>query len=61
MSLTDTIGADLQAMAAGVDRSQQETAAVDHAIDTAERLIDPAQGRAVPEAVVEQGCIVSGS
>jgi hypothetical protein len=33
MSLTDTIGADLQAMAAGVDRSQQEAAAVDHAIE----------------------------
>ncbi|SCL35869.1 hypothetical protein GA0070615_2907 [Micromonospora aurantiaca] len=33
MSLTDTIGADLQAMTAGVDRSQQETAAVDRAIE----------------------------
>ncbi|MEU7981413.1 DUF6244 family protein [Micromonospora sp. NPDC049081] len=33
MSLTDTIGADLQAMAAGVDRAQQETAAVDQAIE----------------------------
>ncbi|MCX4391347.1 DUF6244 family protein [Micromonospora peucetia] len=33
MSLTDSIGADLQAMAAGVDRAQQEAAAVDHAIE----------------------------
>ncbi|MEV4847453.1 DUF6244 family protein [Micromonospora matsumotoense] len=33
MSLTDTIGADMQAMAAGVDRAQQEAAAVDQAIE----------------------------
>ncbi|MEU1756723.1 hypothetical protein ABZ436_29265 [Micromonospora matsumotoense] len=33
MSLTYTIGADLQAMAAGVDRAQQEAAAVDEAIE----------------------------
>ncbi|MEV4725356.1 DUF6244 family protein [Micromonospora humida] len=33
MSLTDTIGADVQAMAAGVDWAQQETAAVDQAIE----------------------------
>lgn len=33
MSLTDRIGAGLQAMAADVDRSQQEAAAVDHGIE----------------------------
>ncbi|MEV0944022.1 DUF6244 family protein [Micromonospora wenchangensis] len=33
MSLTDRIGVGLQAMAAGVDRSQQEAAAVDHGIE----------------------------
>ncbi|WFE51226.1 DUF6244 family protein [Micromonospora sp. WMMD1155] len=33
MSLTDSIGADVQAMAAGVDRTQQEAGAVDHAIE----------------------------
>ncbi|NHW87460.1 hypothetical protein, partial [Escherichia coli] len=33
MSLTDTIGADLRAMAAGADRSQQEIGAVDQAIE----------------------------
>jgi hypothetical protein len=33
MSLTDTIGADLQAMVAGVDRSQQEVAAVVRAVE----------------------------
>ncbi|RAO15030.1 hypothetical protein [Micromonospora noduli] len=33
MSLIDSIGADLQAMAAGVDPAQQEAAAVDHAIE----------------------------
>lgn len=33
MPLTDTIGADLRATAAGVDRSLQETGAVDHAIE----------------------------
>lgn len=33
MPLTDTIGADLRAMAAEVHRSQQETAAAEHAIE----------------------------
>jgi hypothetical protein len=33
MSLTDTIGAGVQSMAAGVDRAQQEAGAVDHAIE----------------------------
>lgn len=33
MSLTDAISGHLQAMAAGVARAQQETAAVDHAVE----------------------------
>ena len=33
MSLTDGIGADIQAMAAGVDRTQQEAGAVDHTVE----------------------------
>lgn len=33
MSLTDSIGADVRAMAAGVDRAQQEAGTVDHAIE----------------------------